>query len=227
VKGRKIHALVDSEGRPMRADVHSAAIWDRHKAGLILDKIRRRCPRLELMWAEGGYNAWQVEATVAKEPRLPWRSSSGATTPGAWSFCRAPGVERTFSWFGRNRRPAKNFENLAETLTTCVALAHPAVPSGGLPGRRSRPTIHHGDWGVDLVEPAPGSLAQLFARPVLEAAITVVAAWVLWTAIGAIIDEKMPRAVSPGEADLVKRTRLYRARSRDFGHCCRCCAMRS
>jgi len=56
-------------------------------------------------------------------------------------------------------------------------------------------------WGVDLVEPAPGSLAQLFARPVLEAAVTVVAAWVLWTAIGAIIDKKMPRAVSPGEAD--------------------------
>ena len=55
-------------------------------------------------------------------------------------------------------------------------------------------------WGVDLVEPAPGSLAQLFARPVLEAAITVVAAWVLWTAIGAIIDKRMPRAVSPGEA---------------------------
>jgi moderate conductance mechanosensitive channel len=56
-------------------------------------------------------------------------------------------------------------------------------------------------WGVDLVEPAPGSLAQVFARPVLEAALTVVAAWVLWTAIGAIIDEKMPQAVRPGEAD--------------------------
>jgi small-conductance mechanosensitive channel len=55
-------------------------------------------------------------------------------------------------------------------------------------------------WGVDLVEPAPGSLAQLFARPVLEAAITVVAAWALWTAIGAIIDKRMPRAVSPDEA---------------------------
>ena len=25
-------------------------------------------------------------------------------------------VERTFSWFGRNRRLAKDFENLAETL---------------------------------------------------------------------------------------------------------------
>jgi transposase len=32
-------------------------------------------------------------------------------------------VERTFSWFGRNRRLAKDFENLAETLASFVTLA--------------------------------------------------------------------------------------------------------
>jgi transposase len=32
-------------------------------------------------------------------------------------------VKRTFSWFGRKRRLAKNFENVAETLATCVTLA--------------------------------------------------------------------------------------------------------
>jgi len=32
-------------------------------------------------------------------------------------------VERTFSWFGRNRCVAKDFENLAETLATFVTLA--------------------------------------------------------------------------------------------------------
>jgi transposase len=32
-------------------------------------------------------------------------------------------VESTFSWFGRNRRLAKDFENLAETLATFVTLA--------------------------------------------------------------------------------------------------------
>ena len=32
-------------------------------------------------------------------------------------------VERTFSWFGRSGRLAKDFENLAETLATFVALA--------------------------------------------------------------------------------------------------------
>ena len=39
VKGRKIHALVDSEGLPMRVVVHSAAIQDRDGAGLVLDKM--------------------------------------------------------------------------------------------------------------------------------------------------------------------------------------------
>ncbi|MGB9643797.1 MAG: transposase [Stellaceae bacterium] len=32
-------------------------------------------------------------------------------------------VERTFSWFGRNRRPAKDFENRPKTLGAFVALA--------------------------------------------------------------------------------------------------------
>ena len=32
-------------------------------------------------------------------------------------------VEHTFSWFGRNRRLAKDFENLTETLATFVTLA--------------------------------------------------------------------------------------------------------
>ena len=65
MKGRKIHALVDSEGLPMRVVVHSAAIQDRDGAGLVLGKIRRRFPWLELIWADGGYNAWQVAAAVA------------------------------------------------------------------------------------------------------------------------------------------------------------------
>jgi transposase len=32
-------------------------------------------------------------------------------------------VERTFSWFGRNRRIAKDYENLAETLAAFITLA--------------------------------------------------------------------------------------------------------
>jgi transposase len=124
VKGRKIHALVDTGGLPMRVVVHSAAIQDRDGAGLVIDKIRRRFPWLELIWADGGYNAWQVEAAVAKvslqRMEIVKRSDDMmgfVVLPRRWV------VERTFSWFGRNRRLAKDFENLAETLAAFVTLA--------------------------------------------------------------------------------------------------------
>ena len=41
---------------------------------------------------------------------------------GGKSPSPSPG-ERAFSWFGRNRRLAKDFENLTETLATFVTLA--------------------------------------------------------------------------------------------------------
>ena len=125
VKGRKkIDALVDCEGLPMRVVVHSAAIQDRDGAGLVLDKIRRRFPWLELIWTDGGYNAWQVDAAVAKVP--PLRTEIVKRSDNIKGFVILPRrwvVERTFSWFGRNRRLAKDFENLAETLSAFVPLA--------------------------------------------------------------------------------------------------------
>jgi transposase len=124
VKGRKIHALVDTEGLPMRVVVHSAAVQDRDGAGLVLDKIRRRFPWLELVWADGGYRAWQVDAAVAKVPGL--RIEIVKRSDDMKGFVVLPRrwvVERTFSWFGRNRRLAKDFENLAATLETFVTLA--------------------------------------------------------------------------------------------------------
>jgi transposase len=136
IKGRKIHALVDSEGLPMRVLVHSAAIQDRDGAGLVLDKIRRRFPWLELIWADGGYNAWQVDAAVAKVPRLRLAIVKRCDTMKGFAVLpRRWVVERTFSWFGRNRRLAKDFENLAETLATFSPSPASSLPSGALLGR--------------------------------------------------------------------------------------------
>jgi len=94
------------------------------RAELVLDKIHRRFPWLELIWADGGYNAWQVEAAVAKMPVL--RMGIVKRSDDMRGFVVLPRrwvVERTFSWFGRNRRLAKDFENLAETLATFVTIA--------------------------------------------------------------------------------------------------------
>lgn len=108
----------------MRVVVHSAGVQDRDGAALVLDKIRARFPWLELVWTDDGYNAHQVDATVAENLGLRIeivrRSDDNkgfVVLPRRWV------VERTFSWFGRNRRLAKDYENVAVTLTAFVMLA--------------------------------------------------------------------------------------------------------
>lgn len=124
MKGRKIHALVDTLGLPLRVIVHSAAIQDRDGAALVFDKIRQRFNWLELVWADGGYNAHQVDAAAAKVPGL--RVEIVKRSDDMKGFVILPRrwvVERTFSWFGRNRRLNKDYETLAETLVTFITLA--------------------------------------------------------------------------------------------------------
>jgi transposase len=124
IKGRKIHPLVDTEGLPLRIVVHSAGIQDRDGAALVLNKIRESFPGLELVWADGGYNAHQVRAVAAANQGL--RIEIVKRSDDVKGFVVLPRrwvVERTFSWFGRNRRLAKDYENLAETLTAFVSLA--------------------------------------------------------------------------------------------------------
>jgi transposase len=90
----------------------------------VLDKIRGRFPWLELVWADGGYNAHQAAAAVAKVPVL--RMEIVKRSDDMKGFVVLPRrwvVERTFSWFGRNRRLNKDFENLADTLAAFVTLA--------------------------------------------------------------------------------------------------------
>jgi len=124
VKGRKVHALVDTEGLPLRVIVHSAGVQDRDGAALVIDRIRQRFNWLELIWADAGYNARQVEAAVAKQPALrveivkrPDDMKGFIVLPRRWV------AESTFSWFGRNRRLAKDCQNLADTLAAFITLA--------------------------------------------------------------------------------------------------------
>ncbi len=124
VKGRKIHALVDTEGLPMRVVVHSAGLQDCDGAALVLARIRGRFPWLQLVFADAGYDARQVKAAVAAVPVLRMeiiRRSDDVkgfrVQPRRWV------VERTFSWIGRNRRLAKDYEGIVATLAALVTLA--------------------------------------------------------------------------------------------------------
>jgi transposase len=59
-------------------------------------------------------------------------------------------VERTFSWFGRNRRLAKDFENLAETPGRLrYPRLHPAcsqAPCQGVDRQLNKPPICIARW---------------------------------------------------------------------------------
>jgi len=63
---------------------------------------------------------------------LSWLPGSARTR--AVKALPLPPGERTFSWFGRNRRLAKDFENLAETLASFVTLA--SIQLGPLAARQ-------------------------------------------------------------------------------------------
>ena len=74
--------------------------------------------------ADGGYNARQIERVAAAQPPLcveivtrPDDSSGFIVLPRRWV------VERTFSWFGRNRRLVQDYENLADPLAAFITLA--------------------------------------------------------------------------------------------------------
>src|SRR6202021_3253305 len=88
------------------------------------DKIPQRFPWLGLVWADAGYNAHQVKDAVARSPGL--RLEIIKRTDDTKGFVVLPRrwvVERTFSWFGRNPRLAKDSENTADPLAAFVPLA--------------------------------------------------------------------------------------------------------
>jgi transposase len=95
-------------------------IQDRDGAALVLDKIRQRFNWLELVWADGGYNARQVIEAVAKQPSL--RIEIVKRSDDMKGFVVLPRrwvVERTFSWFGRNRRLATAWLYAASNGASC------------------------------------------------------------------------------------------------------------
>jgi transposase len=96
----------------------------------------RALPWLAWIWVDGAYNARHVDTAVAKVPLLCMEIVKPRdVTKGFVVLPRRWVVERTFSWFERDRPLAKNLDNLAAPLATFVASAPSSLPSGGLPGR--------------------------------------------------------------------------------------------
>jgi putative transposase len=123
VNGRKRHILVDALGLLLAVVVHPANIQDRDGAKLVLKRIRRQLPRLQLIWADGGY-AGQLVQWVHKH--CGWILQTVLRPVGVKGFVVLPRrwvVERTFAWLGRYRRLSKDYERLSETSETLIYIA--------------------------------------------------------------------------------------------------------
>jgi putative transposase len=107
VKGRKRHAMVDTDGRGLMLQAHAADIQDRDGVAPLLCASRSRWPFVELGYADAGYAGPRV-ATAS-----PIRVEIVRKLEGQIGFtvhARRWVVERFFAWINRNRRLAKDFE---------------------------------------------------------------------------------------------------------------------
>ena len=120
VMGRRRHAMVDTDGRPLVLRVHSASVQDRDGAVPLLQASRRSFPFIERAFADTAYVADRVaEATrIAIEiVRKPPGQVGFAVHPRRWV------VERCFAWLNRNRRLAKDFEATVASATAFLYAA--------------------------------------------------------------------------------------------------------
>ena len=107
IKGRKRHAMVDTDGRALKLQAHSAAIQDRDGAGPLLTASRARWPFVQLGYADAGYQGPRVRDS---QPHPHRDRAQAAGQVGFAVHARRWVVERFFAWLNRNRRLAKDFE---------------------------------------------------------------------------------------------------------------------
>jgi len=107
VKGRKRHAMVDTDGRLLVLQAHSAARQDRDRAVTLLKTSRRSFPFIAHAFADSAYASERVSTAtrISVEIVRKHPDQVGFTVhPRRWV------VERLFAWLNRNRRLAKDFE---------------------------------------------------------------------------------------------------------------------
>jgi putative transposase len=123
VTGRKRHIVVDTTGLLLAVVVHAASVQDRDGAYAVLAKLAGRFPRLQLIWADGGYGG-----QVAELVKLTWGwtveiVTRAADATGFRVLPRRWVVERTFGWFGRYRGLSKDYEQLPASSEAMVLVA--------------------------------------------------------------------------------------------------------
>ena len=111
VKGRKRHIMTDTQGNLLSGIVHSAATQDRDGAPAVIAHVRDSFTTLAHIFADGGYAGEKLQKALKKMDGPSLEVIRHATKPMTFVIlARRWVVERTFSWLGRCRRLAKDWE---------------------------------------------------------------------------------------------------------------------
>ena len=124
MKGRKRHLVTDTEGWLLAVQVHPADIQDNHGAVPLLKAARRAFARLRHVFADRVYRGPKLLNAISEVGR--WTIEVVTRTQSVGSFRpekRRWVIERTFAWFGRNRRLAKDFEKTIASAEAWIMIA--------------------------------------------------------------------------------------------------------
>lgn len=125
VHGRKRHIVTDTNGLLLAVHVHPANVQDVHGAVPLLERVRNRFPKLRHVFADRVYRGKQLVNALSYCG--PWDIEIVQRPLGVKGFQLLPRrwvVERTFAWFGRCRRLARDFEGSAATEVAWLLVAH-------------------------------------------------------------------------------------------------------
>jgi putative transposase len=124
VKGRKRHIVTDTQGLLLALLVHTANIQDNHGAVPLLASLRASFPKLRHIFADRVYRGDKLRGAIAEFGR--WTIEIVTRSEQIGTFKPEPKrwvIERTFAWFGRNRRLAKDFERTIASSEAWVLIA--------------------------------------------------------------------------------------------------------
>jgi transposase len=124
IRGRKRHMVTDTQGLPLAVLIHPANIQDNHGAVPLLGALRNAFPKLRHIFADRVYRGDQLRQAIAAFGR--WTVEIVTRSEKVGTFKPEPKrwvIERTFAWFGRNRRLAKDFERTIASAEAWVLIA--------------------------------------------------------------------------------------------------------
>lgn len=124
IKGRKRHAMVDTDGRALMLQAHAADIQDRDGAGPLLRASRPSWPFVALGYADGGYAGPRVAEASPIRIEVVRQADNQV---GFAVIARRWVVERFFAWINRNRRFAKDFEATIESVEAFLYAASSVI----------------------------------------------------------------------------------------------------